>query len=197
MATGRLRRHLAGPALAVAVFLGPPAGAEPITGLTPAEPQPTAAQLAPGLAVQYTYGIMNHIDELKGRKFESGPALPTLDHKVGEGTVLTSKARDGVGAIITGFIHFDRPGIWGFNVTSNDGVRVEVAGKLLYEDPTVHSDDTSDRVDVKIERPGWYPIAVHYFEKRYTSTLVLRWIGPGEKGKPAPVPARAFGHLKK
>ncbi|MGH7265496.1 MAG: PA14 domain-containing protein [Candidatus Rokuibacteriota bacterium] len=192
-----LRGRLTGAVLAVAVLVGPPAGAQPIDGLTPVEPQPTAAQLEPGLAVQYTYGIMNHIEELKGRRFESGPPLPVLDHKAGEGTVLTSKARDAVGAVITGLIHFDRPGIWGFNVTSNDGVRVEIGGKLLYEDPFVHSDDTSDRIDVKIERPGWHAVTVHYFEKRYTSTLVLRWVGPGEKGKPAPVPAKAFGHIKK
>lgn len=193
----RLVHGLVGTVLAGMVMLAAAARAETISGLRPAEPQPTAQQLASGLAVEYTYATMNHLDELKGRKFEAGPPLPTLDYKSGEGSVLTSKARDGVGAIISGFIHFETAGTYGFDVTSNDGVRVEIGGKLLYEDPGVHSDDTSDRIDVKIERPGWYPIKVLYFEKRYTATLVLRWIGPGEKGKLVPVPAKAFAHPTK
>lgn len=193
----RVVQGFAGTVLAVLLCLAPAARAETITGLKPAEPQPAAPQLAPGLAVEYTYAVMNHLDEFKGRKFESGPPLPTLNYKMGDGTVLTSKARDGVGAIITGFIHFEKTGTYGLDVTSNDGVRVEVGGKLLYEDPGVHSDDTSDRIDVKIDRPGWYPIKVLYFEKRYTATVVLRWIGPGEKGQLQPVPAKAFAHLKK
>jgi hypothetical protein len=73
---------------------------------------------------------------------------------------------------------------------------VEIGGKQLYEDPGVHSDDTSDRIDVKIDQPGWYPIQIHYYEKRYTSTLILRWAAPGEK-KLVPVPGKAFAHLKK
>jgi PA14 domain len=190
----RLAQDLA--TLAVAATLVASAAADTITGVRPAEPQPTAEQLAPGLAVQYTYAVMNHLAEFKGRKFEPGPPLADLNHRMGEGMVLTSRARDGVGAIITGFILLDKVGTYGFDVTSNDGVRVELGGKLLYEDPGVHSDDTSDRIDVKIDRAGWYPITVHYFEKRYTATLVLRWLGPGEKGKLAPVPARAFARPK-
>jgi len=180
-----------GAALAV---LATVAGAEPLTGLTPAEPQPTA--LAPGLAVQYAYAIVNHLDEFKGKKFEPGPPILHLDWKMGTGTVLTSKAADGVLAIITGFLLFEKPGVYGFDVTSNDGVRVEIGGKRLYEDPTVHGDDTSDRIDVKIERPGWYPITVTYFEKRNTATLVLRWIAPGQSGKLAPVTGKVLGHRK-
>jgi len=183
--------------LAVVLALASSAGADTVTGLKPAEPQPTAQQLTPGLAVQYTYVIVNHVDELKGRPFESGPPLPNLDYRMGLGTVLTSKANDGVGAIITGFILLEKTGTYGFEVTSNDGVRVELGGKLLHEDPGVHGDTTSDRIDVKVERAGWYPITVTYFEKRNTAALALRWIGPGEKGKLLPVPAKAFAHIRK
>jgi hypothetical protein len=184
-----------GTLLLVGALVAPGLAADVITGMKPAEPQPQNP--TPGLAVEYTYAIMNNISELKGRKYEAGPPLPNLDSKVGEGTVLTSKARDGVGATITGFIRFEKPGVYGFDVTSNDGVRVEIGGKLLYEDPGVHADDTSERIDVKIDQPGWYPIQVLYFEKRNTSTLILRWLGPGEKGKLQPVPAKAFGFVKK
>ncbi len=195
--TARVLHGVVGAVLAIAAASPAPAArAEIITGLRPAEPQPTPQQLAPGLAVQYTYAIVNHIDELKGRKFESGPPLSHLEWKMGSGIVLTSKAREGVGAVITGFILFEKPGTYGFEVTSNDGVRLEIGGKLIHEDPGVHSDTTSDRLDVKIDRPGWYPIGVVYFQKRYTATLVVRWIGPGGTGKLVPITAKALAHGK-
>ena len=149
---------------------------ELLTGLKAAEPQPTAEQLQPGLGVGYVYGRFNHLKEFETKKFEPGKPLPKLDYRMGDGAVLTTKERDQVGALITGFIRFEKPGTYGFDVTSNDGVRVEIGGKLLYEDPSVHSDDTSDRIDVKVDQPGWYPIKIVYYEKKGTATLVLRWM---------------------
>ncbi len=180
--------------LAAATF----AGAQPVAGLKPAAPQPTADQLAPGLAVGYVYGRFNNIKEFADKKFEPGPPLAHLDWKMGAGIVLTSKEKDQVGALITGFIRFDKAGTFGFDVTSNDGVRVEIGGKLLYEDPTVHADDTSDRIDVKIDQPGWYPLKILYFEKKGTATLVLRWAPAGTDAKAplVPVPAAAFARPK-
>jgi hypothetical protein len=194
--TIRLVHAVVGTVFVATVALGPAARAETITGLKPAEPQPTAEQLAPGLAVQYTYAIMNYIDEMKGRKFESGPPITHLDWRMGSGIVLTSKAREGVGAIITGFVLFEKPGTYGLDVTSNDGVRLEIGGKLVHEDPGVHSDTTSDRIDLQIDKPGWYPITITYFQKRYTATLVVRWIGPGETGKLVPLPPKVLAHRK-
>ena len=170
--------------------------AELLTGLKAAEPQPTAAQLQPGLGVSYVYGRFNHIKEFETKKLEPGKPLPQLDYRMGDGAVLTTKERDQVGALITGFIRFEKAGTYGFDVTSNDGVRVEIGGKLLYEDPTVHSDDTSDRIDVKVEQAGWYPLKILYYEKKGTASLVLRWIEGEAKGKLVPVPAAAFAHLK-
>jgi hypothetical protein len=190
----RLFHSAVGAVLGVMIPLGTAMAGPTITGVRLAEPQPTGDQLAPGLAVQYTYAIMNYIGEMKGRKFESGPPLTHLDWRMGSGIVLTSKAREGVGAIITGLIRFDTPGVYGFDVTSNDGVRLEIGGQRIHEDPGVHSDTTSDRIDVKIDQPGWYPIQIMYFQKRYTATLVVRWIGPGETGKLTPVPPAALAH---
>ena len=196
--TARSVRGVAGGVVGCAlVVAATTAGAELPTGLKAAEPQPSAEQLAPGLAVSYVYGRFNHINEFKTKKFEAGKPLPHLDYRMGDGAVLTTKERDQVGALITGFIRFEKAGTYGFDVTSNDGVRVEIGDKLLYEDPTIHSDDTSDRIDVKIDQPGWYPIRILYFEKKGAATLVLRWVPPTDsKAKPTPVPAAAFTHLK-
>jgi hypothetical protein len=172
-----------------------PTRAETISGLKPAEPQPTAQQLTPGLAVQYTYAIMNYIDQMKGRKFEPGPPLTHLDWKMGSGAVLTSKSNQGVGAQITGFILFEKPGLYGVELTSNDGVQLEIGGKLIHEDPGVHPDTTTDRIDLQVDRPGWYPIQILYFQKRYTATLILRWAPPGEK-KMVRLPDKVLAHKK-
>ena len=174
------------------------ASAQPVTGLKAAEPQPAAEQLSPGLAVGYVYGRFNHIKEFMNRKFEPGPFLPHLNWRMGTGIVLTSKEHELVAALITGFIRFEKPGIYGFDVTSNDGVRVEIGGKLLYEDPTVHGDDTSDRIDVKIDQPGWYPLKVLYFQKKGTATLVVRWVPAGADAKATlvPIPATVFARPK-
>ncbi len=195
--TARSFRGVAGVmAAGLLVAVATTVGAELLTGLKAAEPQPTADQLQPGLAVAYVYGRFNHLNEFENKKFEAGKPLPQLNYRMGDGAVLTAKERDLVGALITGFIRFEKPGTYGFDVTSNDGVRVEIGGKLLYEDPSVHSDDTSDRIDVKIEQPGWYPIKILYYEKKGTAALVLRWIEGEAKGKLAPVPAAVFAHLK-
>src|SRR5262249_52770957 len=194
--TTRVFRGVAGAIVAVTLALGPAAGDETTPGLKPSEPQPTAEPLAPGLAVQYTYAIMNHVDEMKGRKFEPGPPITHLDWRMGSGIVLTSKASQGVGAQISGFVLFEKAGTYGFDVTSNDGVRVEIGGKLIHEDPGGHSDTTSDRIGLKIDTPGWYPISIWYFQKRYTATLVVRWIAPGETGKLAPIPPKALARRK-
>jgi hypothetical protein len=182
--------------VAVALVSGASAADKVLDGLKPAEPQPTADKLQPGLAVVYVYAILNHIDEFKDYKGgEPGPALSHLGWRMGAGKVLTSKTADGVGATITGLIRFEKPGVYGFDVTSNDGVRVEIGGKLLYEDPFVHADDTSDEIKVKIDAAGWYPIRVFYYEKRNTATLILRWTG-GKSGKLEDVPPQAFAHVK-
>jgi hypothetical protein len=192
--TSRGLYRLVGTSLAVIVLLVSGAAAETVTGLQPAEPQPT--QVTPGLAVEYSYGMVNNLDQLKGRKYEPGPPLESINYRW-SGNVLTSKAREGVAANIDGFIRFEKAGVYGFEVTSNDGVRVEIGGKVLHVDPEIHSDATSERIDVKIDTPGWYPLKIVYFQKKGTASLVLAWVGPGEKGRAVPVPAKAYGYVKK
>jgi hypothetical protein len=194
--TTRRRDAGLGMLLATLVGLATTVGAETITGLKPAEPPPASDKLAPGLAVQYTYAIMNNVEDMKGRKFEPGPPITHLDWRMGSGRVLTSKDNTGVGAIITGFVQFDKTGTYGIDVTSNDGVRVEIGGKVIHEDPGVHADTTSDRIDLKIEKAGWYPITITYFQKRNTATLVVRWLASGDKGKLTPIASKALAYLK-
>ena len=59
---------------------------------------------------------------------------------MGQGKILTSDKTDGVHAHIAGFIRFPAAGTYVFEVNSNDGVRLEIGGKRIFEDGDVHPD---------------------------------------------------------
>ena len=159
-----------------------------------ASPQPAADKLKPGLNVSYFYGIINNIKEIPDAPGKPGAPLPALNYNVGFKNVLTSDREDGVQARIDGFIKLDKPGVWKFAVHSNDGVKLQVGGKTIYELPGVHPDTMSDVIEVNVTTPGWHPIHLLYFEKRNTSTLELFWAPPGVADL-AIAPESAFAHL--
>jgi hypothetical protein len=168
----------------------------PIEGLKPASPQPTAAQLAPGLAVEYITAWVRHVDELEiAGKGRPGEPLEMLDWNTLDGLVLTSEQDDGIGARITGFINFPEAGTYVMATQSNDGVRLKISDQVVIEDPDVHRDKFSENVRVVITEPGWYPFYMLYFERKGTSTLELYWQPPGADGFDF-VPAEAFAHMK-
>jgi hypothetical protein len=78
---------------------------------------------------------------------------------------------------------------------SNDGVRVTLGGTVVIEDPDVHADQFSENAEINVAEPGWYELAITYFERENTSTLKLYWQRPG-KDEFEIVPAEAFCHLK-
>ncbi len=164
----------------------------------PASPQPKAEVLKPGLAVNYYFAIFNSIDELVGwmdqKKGKPGKSIEQLNYKVGIGKVLTSDSSNFVGAHITGLIHLDKPGTYNFLITSNDGVSISLGGEIIFEDPDVHSDSTSEPIAVAITTPGWYELDVLYFEKKNTSTLIVKWKRPDAPGYDI-VPASALKNL--
>lgn len=179
------------------LFLASGSAATAAASIRPVTPQPETSALADGLAVTYYFEIFNSIDKLiegmRNLKPHPGEPLPTLNYKVGEGPVLTSKARNFVGAHITGLIRFEKTGTYEFEVTSNDGVRLSLGGEMIFEDPEVHADWTSEPIPVSIAEPGWYALDVLYFEKKSTSTLIVRWKPPGASEFEV-VPAAALKH---
>ena len=167
----------------------------------PADPQPVAEALKPGLAVRYYYHMFRHIDELiewqDYRDGKPGPVIERLAHRVGDGNVLTSQNDNGVGAEITGLIKLDEPGTWAFALQSNDGVRLWIGGHQIVDDPDVHSDQFSPIGELTVETPGWYPLKLLYFERKATSTLELYWQAPDAPPGTMPiVPAEALAHTE-
>jgi hypothetical protein len=155
-------------------------------------------ELKPGLAVCYMYEFVRHVDEIakweKHRKCKPGAPLATLNSRAGADKVLTSGSDDGVMAKITGFIHLDKAGPYKFAFESNDGVRLKIDGELIVEDPDVHGDQYSDIGTMEVANPGWYPLAIDYFERKGTSTLRFFWRPPGVEGDMPLVPAEALAH---
>jgi hypothetical protein len=147
----------------------------------PADPQPAAAELKPGLAVGYVRLMTRSVDDVEGESdFEAGPPLTKLDYRTGAGNVLTSKWNDGVGARITGYIKLPEAGRYLLAMESNDGVRVYLNGKRIINDPGVHTDQFSPNAQVNASAPGWYELKIFYFERKSTSTLRMHWQTPGK-----------------
>lgn len=164
--------------------------------VTLANPQPAADKIKQGLSVSYFKGLINNINEIPAdAKGKAGPPLPHLDWNVGFKNVLTSDSEDGVQAIIVGYIKLDKPGMWKFAVNSNDGVRLTIGGKKIYELPGVQPDVMSDVLEVNVPEAGWYALNILYFEKRNTSTLQLYWAPPGTADLAIVTPA-ALGYVE-
>ncbi|MSO64909.1 MAG: hypothetical protein EXQ85_03750 [Alphaproteobacteria bacterium] len=192
----RFGRQLAACALAAATLL-PDGMAAAAERPSPAKPQPAADAVKSGLAVRYYSGEFNHVDEVlrmaRTEKFQPGPPLPMLNYKVGDGKVLTHTSTDLVGALIEGVIKFDKPGTYLATFQHNDGPRVWLSGKMIYELPGVTSDAFLPPIEVNVAEPGWYPLAMVYFEKRNTSTLEMYRQPPGTEEVKF-VPAENFAH---
>jgi hypothetical protein len=76
---------------------------------------------------------------------------------------------------------------------SNDGIRVEICGKMILTDPRVHSDRLSPQAILDIPKPGWYPIMIQYFQRKGTAAIELQWKLP-EKADFSVIPADAYAH---
>lgn len=182
-------------ALLLALQAAAPALADVRLGaLAAGGPQPTAEGLSPGLRVEYAHAYFNHIDEMGGWE-RTVPGTPVLQlaTKADPGPVLTSKESEGVGAMMSGYLHLAQAGTYRFKVNSNDGVRIRLGDKLLYEDPFRHAARMSDDLVLEVPQAGWYPLKVTFYQAKGDWTLELFWQPPDGK-ELAHVPAAAFAH---
>ncbi len=182
--------------LAAMLLLGAGSASAEIVELTPVDPQPEEGQLEPGLQVSYVEEYFNDVSELMGYEGTPGPVLPNIDSQPARNEpVLTSGKAMGVGAFIRGLVKLDEPGTWTFRVNSNDGVQMTLGGEMVHADPYKHSDTMSPPILVEVDTPGWYELAIDYFQRKGTATLQLLWTRPGG-GAEEIVPPEAFAHLR-
>lgn len=186
------------PALLLAACATQQEAAAPAGPPQPASPQPTAAQLSPGLTPLYFQATLDHVNNMprsatdlaKGRR---GPAILQLDTESGTGRMWDSQATEGYAVHMTGLIQLEA-GIYRFAAFSNDGVRVTLDKTRVVDDPDVHGGRMSPVTEVRIAQPAWYPITVQYFQKRGTAALKFYWQPPGAGGMLV-VPAAALAHI--
>lgn len=161
--------------------------------------RPDGAGMAPGLAVIYFFKKMRHIDEMpKGDEItrEGRPGKPVLflNHRFDKGVVFDSGKKQAVGMRMSGFIRFAQAGRYYLQANSNDGIRIFVAEKMIVDDPKVHADRLTVPGIVIIDKPGWYPVLIQYFQRKGTATLQLFWKVPGSDEYRI-LPAAVYAHL--
>ena len=168
--------------------------------LEPAAPQPAADSLRPGLSVIYYFSYFErHLDPLadiaatEGRG-RIGKPIPYLNHSFGKEEVFDSGANRGVAMRMDGMIQFSRPGEYRFRAISNDGLRIDIGGVRVIDDPDQHADRYAVEAIVNIQHKGWYPLKVQYFQRKGTATIGLFWRTPSGGGF-KPVPGASLAHL--
>jgi hypothetical protein len=163
------------------------------------EPQPEAAQIAPGLQVMYFNEFYKrHLRFLpRGEKARregwTGKPITYLDHEFGKGVVFGSGVTQGIGMRLTGLIWLEKAGLYRWQALSNDGVRVYLSGQMIIDDPDVHKNRLSNIAEVEIQTAGWYPLWVEYFQRKGSAALSLRWQPPGADAWTA-IPAKVYAH---
>jgi hypothetical protein len=172
-----------------------PVLAEPVT-LTPADPQPVAGELTPGLAVSYAYGAGGRTLKEAREKLASatpGPALPGLgylDSDPGD-LALTSEKETKVAAAISGFIKFEAAGTFQVEFISNDGLDASIGGQQVALFDGVHGCESAGVQEVIVPSAGWYALEATYFQRKGSHCLLMDWTAEGEMG---PVPDEVFAH---
>ncbi|MDE4134970.1 hypothetical protein PXK00_17810 [Phaeobacter sp. QD34_3] len=169
--------------------------AEPVT-LQPADPQP--GKLRAGLAVMYAYPQdvrdLTEASAALKRGAEVGRPLAGLDHRdTNEGdNTLTSNRALHVAARISGYVRFDKPGVYNIDFLTNDGLRARIGGQIVGEFDGRQSCDTTVMTEVKVPVAGWYPLDALYFQRLGTACLHMRM---GPEGKRLRwMPDAAFAH---
>jgi hypothetical protein len=169
---------------------------DPITNAKPVDPQPADDALTPGLAVTYFFEKFYTLSEVaEAEDGVPGEPLATLDFLTEDGDGGKALGTDQsimVGALIGGLMRFPETGTYLLRVNSNDGISVTIGGELVWIDPEVHYHRSSPPIEFVVSEPGWYEIALDYFQKKGGAALQLFWTPPG--ASEAIVPPEAFAH---
>lgn len=180
-----------------ATLLASTAFAAPVK-LTPANPQPSEASLAPGLAVSYAFGAGGRsLKEAKDKLRKAQPGAPLvglsyLDGNDGDDTLTSGKAQK-VAAAISGYIRFDAAGTFQVDFYSNDGLEASIGGKQVVFFDGVHSCEPAGVTEVQVPSAGWYTFEATYFQRKGSACLMMDW---DTGGGMEPVPDGVFAYSK-
>ena len=179
------------------VFWG---SAEPVqAGAQDQAIQSDSSQLHPGLATVYIENKYRNVDQVptgeaaKQAGYQGKPVL-LLNHLSGkEGFVFDSGRSQGVAMVMDGFLHLDKKGTYRWQALANDGIRMFINDRLIFEDPKVHKDRLTPTGVLEVNETGWYPVSIIYFQRKGTAALKLYWQPPAAK-EFSLVPAEVYWH---
>lgn len=139
-------------------------------------------ELKPGLVAWYYREFfkrhLKHLPKKESFPGRKGEPILDLNHQFGKNEVYKSGSNRGVGMRMEGFLYLEDEGTYIFQALSNDGVIIEIDGKILISDPQQHADRLSAKGTLVIEKPGYYPLTVEYFQRKGTASLQLFWQTP-------------------
>ncbi len=170
-----------------------------VSGLVPEKALSDDSALKPGLLPIYIYKFFKSVEEMptqdiKTTKEKVGNPILFLDHHFGKkDLVFDSGVSQGVGIQMNGYLKFSEPGKYAMKTLSNDGISVWICGKRIVWDGGVHTDHLSDETGLDIQKPGWYPLLIKYFQRKATAAISMYWKQPG-KADFAVIPAEAYSH---
>jgi len=156
-------------------------------------------QSQPGLSVVYIFKKYRNVDQVpRGaealRMGRRGKPITILNHHSGKKeSVFDSGRSQGVGMIMEGFLNLEKPGTYRWQAMANDGIRLFIDNKMIFEDPKVHSDRLTPIGTFQVDKSGRYPVEIIYFQRKGTAALKLYWQPPGEKEFRL-VPAEVYLH---
>jgi hypothetical protein len=170
-----------------------------VTGLVPARELTDDSALKPGLLPIYIYKLFKSVDEMpkldiKTTKEKVGEPILFLDHVFGKNDLIfDSGVLTSLGIQMNGFLKFSEPGKYTLKTKSNDGICVWVSDKRIVYLPGIQTDHYSNEVVLDIQKPGWYPLVVKYFNRIGTAAIAMYWKLPGGTNFSV-IPAEAYAH---
>jgi hypothetical protein len=170
-----------------------------VTGLVPGKELSDDSALKPGLLPIYIYKLFKTVEEMpkldiNTTKEKVGEPILFLDHTFGKtDPVFDSGVTQGIGIQMNGFLRFSEPGKYTLKTRSNDGISVWIRDKRIIWHSNVHTDRFSEEVVLDIQKPGWYPLTIKYFNRAGTAAIGMYWKQPG-KDNFSVIPAEAYSH---
>jgi alpha-L-fucosidase len=147
-------------------------------------PQPSVRVKAqPGLRCAYVEGDWDRLPDFSTIAPRAEGVLPGL-------TLDLRKEREHYGLLFSGYINAPAEGIYSFFLTSDDGSRMILNGKVLIENDGLHG--MEQRRGVVALAKGLHPVRIEYFNKTGGEGLSVAWKGPGIALEV--VPPSAFSH---
>jgi len=151
-------------------------------GKMKARPAASIVRTAPGLAVQHYKGDWNRLPDFSKLK----PVKSGVAKSIGIGP---QKGKDHFALRFTGYVKAPAEGTYRFYVTSDDGGRLRIGGRVMANNDGLHPARTRGGRPIQLAA-GLHPITVIYFEKSDNETLKVTWTRPGHK--PEEIPASAL-----